>query len=124
MFKKLLFIIFILLISLLLSNSVLSRDSKKCYIEDETIVFFKSSTNTITGSSVIGKTKVIIIRDLDDIEVKNLNKVTGLNFTGAKTLIAEKITIFCRFHGSHTYEYMVIVFLKKDLICESMVNVI
>ena len=119
MFKKSLFIIFILLTSFLLSTSVLSGDSKKCHIKDGTMVFFISGTN-LSSSYVIGRTKVTIVRDLSTDEVKNLNGLTGVDFTGAKSLTAEKITIFCVFHGSHTYENMNIVIPIEDLICESI----
>jgi len=110
------FIIFILFILFLIPTSALSEDIT-CHIKNGTTVFFKTNSTIIYISYVIEKTEVIITRDLSDTEVKNLNKATGLDFTGSKNLLARNITIFCLFHGSHTYKDMVIVVLKKDLIC-------
>lgn len=87
------------------------------HIEDGTTVFFKQHPNLLAKSSVIGKTKVVIIRDLSATEAKHLGAMMSVDFAGAKVLHVENITIFCRFHGSHTYPTMKVIVIGRDLIC-------
>ncbi len=122
MFKKSFFILFILLISLLLSNSALSGDPQTCHIKDGTVTFYKSGPKLLASRPVIGNTKVIIERDLFVGEVQDLNNATGLDFNGAKVLLVKKITLYCQFHGSHEYKDINIIVLKKDLICEPILE--
>ena len=88
-----------------------------CHIEDKTMIFFRQTSDLMSESSVIGKTKVAIVRDLSAAEAKHLGAIMDADFTGSKILHVENITIVCRIHGSHTYPTLKIVVTKKDLIC-------
>ena len=94
-----------------------AASAEVCHIKDKTAVFFRQTSDLMAESSVVGKTKVVIIRDLSATESKHLGAIMDVDFTGSKILHVENITITCLFHGSHTYPTMKIVVTKKDLIC-------